>query len=542
MKSTVTKGKILIVYIIIFNSLITLAQTPNLSLHITTDTTWAADTLEIIGNVLIDSNVTLTVMPGAFIHILGYYSITSYGTIKAIGTATDSITFTHLDTYLHNDTSTTAGGWHGIRLLPRSSPDTSFFKYCKITNGKAVVPGSWIPDWDKPENMGGNIFGHDFGNLVIKNSYIGNGRVKSDGGGIYLKKGAYVSVVNNHFEFNHAYGVHGGGACIRDVDSLYVRNNLFNHNTAYYNLPGYSAGGTGGGIAVLFGIGYSAYALIENNRFFNNKTGSGVIYESYYNVDIVGNLICNNYGVGIYNGHGFNHPFYSNNTIVNNLTGFLAGALTINSNYVTLLNNIFRSNYFMPNYLTEQIHLTILVTTPPTVNFCNVQLGFEGEGNIDADALFVNPTESHGLEYDGLLADWSLQDNSPCINSGTPDTTGLFLPDLDLAGNPRIFGNRIDMGAYENQHVWVKINDSPAFANQTKVYPNPGTDRIMVQLPENTQEAWIELLDGTGQRVVLERVYSNLCLFTPTHLPSGIYFYRIYNRDQVFKKGKWVKK
>ncbi|PIQ29537.1 MAG: hypothetical protein COW63_12590, partial [Bacteroidetes bacterium CG18_big_fil_WC_8_21_14_2_50_41_14] len=93
-----------------------------------------------------------------------------------------------------------------------------------------------------------------------------------------------------------------------------------------------------------------------------------------------------------------------------------------------------------------------------------------------------------------------------------------------------------------NQHVWVKINDSPAFANQTKVYPNPGTDRIMVQLPENTQEAWIELLDGTGQRVVLERVYSNLCLFTPTHLPSGIYFYRIYNRDQVFKKGKWVKK
>jgi len=97
------------------------------------------------------------------------------------------------------------------------------------------------------------------------------------------------------------------------------------------------------------------------------------------------------------------------------------------------------------------------------------------------------------------------------------------------------------MGAYENQHVWVKINDSPAFANQTKVYPNPGTDQIMVQLSENTQETWIELLDGTGQRVLLESVYSNLCLFTPTHLPSGIYFYRIYNRDQVFKKGKWVK-
>jgi len=97
------------------------------------------------------------------------------------------------------------------------------------------------------------------------------------------------------------------------------------------------------------------------------------------------------------------------------------------------------------------------------------------------------------------------------------------------------------MGAYENQHVWVKINDSPAFAKQILVYPNPGSDRIMVALSENTQEAWIELLDGTGQLVLLERVYANLCIFTPTGLTPGIYFYRIYNQDRVFKKGKWVK-
>jgi hypothetical protein len=155
--------------------------------------------------------------------------------------------------------------------------------------------------------------------------------------------------------------------------------------------------------------------------------------------------------------------------------------------------------------------------------------------------MFVNPTDGVGLAYDASLADWSLQDNSPCINTGTPDTTGLFLPEFDLAGNPRIYGNRIDMGAYENQHVWVKINDSPAFSDQIKVYPNPGTDRIMVALPENTHEVWIELLDGTGQRVLLEHVYTNLCIFTPTGLVPGIYFFRIYNQDRVFKKGKWVK-
>jgi len=96
------------------------AQNPTFSGRIQSDTTWAADTLEITGDVIIDSNVTLTVMPGTFIHILVYYSIQSYGSIRAIGSLSDSIVFTHLDTIQYADTSTTAGGWHGIRLLPRS--------------------------------------------------------------------------------------------------------------------------------------------------------------------------------------------------------------------------------------------------------------------------------------------------------------------------------------------------------------------------------------------------------------------------------------
>jgi len=534
-----------IVFILFFGNIVSaFTQNNTFSGHITADTIWAADTLEITGDVLIDSNVTLTVMPGTFVHILGYYSIQSYGSIRAIGTLADSIVFTHLDTIQHADTSTIAGGWHGIRLLPRSTNDTSFFKYCKISNGKAVVPGSWVPYYDKPDNLGGNIYGLEFGNLILEDCVIGNGRVKADGGGLYLESGNFVVLNRSNFEYNHSYYTFGGGACIREVESLKVRNCLFFHNTCFNitNSGGFVfEGGNGGGIAILDGLGYSSYALLENNKFFNNKTSGGILYTGYYNADVIGNIICNNDGLGLWQAHYFNYPLISNNTVINNVGPIWSGIVTSTPD-AQLINNIVWGNYALPNIPIEQIHWGPSVPGPPTVKYCNVEFGFEGEGNIDNAPLFVNPTEGCGPNYNGLLADWSLQDNSPCINSGTPDTTGLFLPDLDLAGNPRIFGNRIDMGAYENQHVWVKINDSPAFANQTKVYPNPGTDRIMVQLPENTQEAWIELLDGTGQRVVLERVYSNLCLFTPTHLPSGIYFYRIYNRDQVFKKGKWVKK
>ncbi len=75
-----------------------------------------------------------------------------------------------------------------------------------------------------------------------------------------------------------------------------------------------------------------------------------------------------------------------------------------------------------------------------------------GEGNFDADPLFVTPVNPDDAPTtDG---DLNLLPNSPCINTGTPDTTGLNLPPIDIAGNPRIYNglvDRIDMGAYEFQ-------------------------------------------------------------------------------------------
>jgi hypothetical protein len=67
------------------------------------------------------------------------------------------------------------------------------------------------------------------------------------------------------------------------------------------------------------------------------------------------------------------------------------------------------------------------------------------EGNIDEDPQFC------GFGDDP----YQLTEGSPCIDAGTPDTTGLFLPPWDLLYNQRIWdGNGygdaiIDMGCYE---------------------------------------------------------------------------------------------
>jgi len=74
-----------------------------------------------------------------------------------------------------------------------------------------------------------------------------------------------------------------------------------------------------------------------------------------------------------------------------------------------------------------------------------------GEGNINADPLFVDPCNG----------DYRLLLGSPCIDAGNKTTIPADTTDLDgdgdttesipwdLDGNPRIVGNEVDMGAYE---------------------------------------------------------------------------------------------
>jgi hypothetical protein len=68
-----------------------------------------------------------------------------------------------------------------------------------------------------------------------------------------------------------------------------------------------------------------------------------------------------------------------------------------------------------------------------SVRYSNVSGGFPGSGNIDSDALFVDPAS----------LDYHLQVGSPCIDAGDPAST----PDVD--------GSRADMGALPHYHAAV---------------------------------------------------------------------------------------
>jgi parallel beta-helix repeat protein len=157
------------------------------------------------------------------------------------------------------------------------------------------------------------------------------------------------------------------------------------------------------------------------------------------------------------------NPTLSNCTISAN-SGDTGGGLCCYGSSPTLTNCILWGDTAQEIYLHSG---------SPVVTYCNVQGGWSGPGNIDADALFVDPDGPDDDPNTWEDNDFHLSAGSPCIDAGCnwgvpPDITDLDGDDdtseytpLDLDGEGRFFDDPdtgdtgcgcppvVDMGAYE---------------------------------------------------------------------------------------------
>lgn len=172
-----------------------------------------------------------------------------------------------------------------------------------------------------------------------------------------------------------------------------------------------------------------------------------------------------------------------------NLTNYLS---SIGTSYnVSISNSLFRTD-------------TVSSSLPGLVTLTDNLMGANPEflGSVDTSYNTNQP------EY------YQLSSGSPCINTGTADTTGINLPPMDLAGNWRIWDGRIDMGCYEyGSEPYVDIDDpelpSPPDEFHVSVYPNPllNTSRaagvfLEFTLPKKPEmPPVIEIFNIRGQKV-----------------------------------------
>ncbi len=299
--------------------------------------------------------------------------------------------------------------------------------------------------------------------FTIENGYWdGPAHGELGGGGITIKNASPV-VRNCIIKENISKGFYtysGGGIHIENSDSVIVGCKVLN-NTVIRS--------QGGGIAIIGGAPTIGKCQIIGNRTSDYlMEGGGVIVANNSNAVIVDSLVSQNAGPTFF-GAGLsvqNHSFvsisrtifsgnfavppasYSDGCALRLSNAKMDHCLIIDNNDIgislqmashldmvncTVADNVFAGILLLDSTLSvkDSISWNRVLTDPEqaaTITYTDVYGGYIGEGNINADPLFVGNGDYH------------LTEDSPCIDAGDPNSP----QDPD--------GTRADMGAYYFPH------------------------------------------------------------------------------------------
>jgi parallel beta-helix repeat protein len=344
-----------------------------------------------------------------------------------------------------------------------------------VLNGFTITGGNADAGGDSNSGYGGGMIDVSGSPTITACTFVGNTANSIDGGGGMANISSSPTVTNCTFSGNTAIDQgNGGGMYNFNASSPSLTGCTFSGNTA---------NGAGGGMD---NADSSSPTLSQCNFVGNTATGTlggGGMYNSDSSPALTDCTFSGNpsesSGGGM--GNDSSSPSLTNCTFSKNTATDGAGLINQNSSAPTLINCTFIGNTAssagggiyddstssptlinctfngnsggaggaMENASSSAPTLTNCVLYgdtgeisggSPAVTFSDIQGGFTGTGNINADPRFVDTAEG----------DLELQPGSPAINTGSNaalpggDTT-------DLAGNPRIFGGTVDMGAYESE-------------------------------------------------------------------------------------------
>lgn len=334
---------------------------------------------------------------------------------------------------------------------------------------------------------GGAIYARSNSNLVVNDSEFEDNETYYYGGAIYTYNNTEAHITNSTFTDN--YSGEAGGAIYHEENSLlHVNNSVFNSNDAYY----YGGGiftyeselhVTGSSFTENYVEEYGASIYLEDaiastidQCLFDDNYAEyecGGIYCDGATVDITNSNFTNNYGdsygAAIFIGYSSNtnvtncsfsnnsgddkggaianyrdvNPIITNCSFANNTTDDEGDCIYNYDNaHPTFINCIFWGNGEEPFYNdsadnTMTFQNCIIQDDSEDGSVTMPENGIDAGGNLDSNPLFTDVPNN----------DLTVLAGSPAINAG--DSAANPLP-TDIAGNERISGSNIDMGAYES--------------------------------------------------------------------------------------------
>jgi hypothetical protein len=290
--------------------------------------------------------------------------------------------------------------------------------------------------------MGGGIFCCNSSPLIRRNVVTEN-HADAAGGGIVSKNYSAPLITENLITNNTAVQYWGGGIFCPSSAALITRNTITLNNA-----------NMGGGLCCSF-----LASTVSENVIFENTAlleGGGVYCRmsnsTYANNSIYSNQAQRGAGIFCYE----SSPIITNCTVYGNTASIDGGGLCGTQGYFpAVMNCIIWNNTPDP---VKDIH---------QINYCDLEGGWVGPGNISQDPRFVDPA----------AGDFHLTYTSPCRDQGW--NHGAALPDEDFEGDPRITDGFTDMGADEYHiHLYCTGDASPGGAIEGKFVGSPGTATV----------------------------------------------------------------
>jgi len=275
------------------------------------------------------------------------------------------------------------------------------------------------------------------------------------------------------------------------------------------------------------------------NCVVKNCQSSG-FYLKNSNPKIIGCLAANNNGSGIrcYN----SSPEIINCTISGNCADKGAGLYLESGSSPQVMNSIFSNN-------TGNTGRNILINGINAKPLLSYNLIEGGENSIALENGAIFPSSFIENIYNSPLVidtiTYKLTNQSPCINTGNPDTSGINLPSYDFLGNIRIFNNRVDIGYNEYNSNPSNIDHlSQNSIIACSCYPNPFNNTCLIDIKiKNSDNVTLRIYNQNGQIVDQTHILVNNSnvkhSFNAQKLTSGIYICTITNGKE-YKTTKLV--
>lgn len=330
-----------------------------------------------------------------------------------------------------------------------------------LNNSSSIVFGLTISNGvATATDLGGKGGGIYLQNGIVTNCAIRSCTAVNSGGGVYMANGLLAQC---QLQANVASN---GAGVLSDRNPGIIQHCIISANTAANN---------GGGV-YLQGGGTVRNCLLTGNRIENSVLAVGG-------------------GGGIYaEDNAFAYSNYVQNcTIVSNYANIGGGGLMLN---VTSATVFVQNNIIFDNASTNIVNYVSPINSSNVVYSCmNSTNGFTGRGNITNAPLFVN---APGGNY-------QLLSTSAGINVGS--NQAWMSSAIDLAGNPRIVGSFVDMGAYEFLHPYPYLEVTPSTVTNTVMQYHATNSMLVITNIDGTKAlywsawtdvSWIKFAVTTG--------------------------------------------